>query len=163
MQNATQKLILFVRQSPGLESGNYDPRSFRAESRRIAQQKTDFFALLGALSAISNDVDAELRADGNGTGRLTWDTNSSRWDYCTGQYFCIEFRAAACRLIADAIWRLTWGKDENAMYAKRADVARMVGRSVAARWLQFPEAPKAVRGCVDAGADLRANCAANVA
>ena len=35
-------------------------------------------------------------------GRLTWD--GDKLDYCTGQYYPVEYRKAICRALASAIW-----------------------------------------------------------
>jgi hypothetical protein len=36
------------------------------------------------------------------SGRLSWD--GAKLDYCTGQYWPTEYRAAACAVLASALW-----------------------------------------------------------
>ena len=91
----------FAAQRPGLEFGNYgDVAAYRAESRRIQRQLADARALLAAVesreSITAENIMAELR------GRLTW--NGTELDYCTGQYWPVEYRAAVCSALSSVLW-----------------------------------------------------------
>ena len=110
----------WIRQRPRLDPRDYgDWSDYRADARAISRQLRDADELLYAcaLHGISEtDIAAEM------TRRLTWD--GQRLDYTTGQYWPTEYRAAACRALASALW------------AKFGPDARgMVSRGVAKRWL----------------------------
>lgn len=63
-------------------------------------------------------------------GRLSWDGKTL--DYCTGQYFCTEYRAAACAGLSLALrryWRAD-GIDVQTM------AQQCLGRGIAARWFK---------------------------
>lgn len=56
-------------------------------------------------------------------------------DYCTGQYFPTEYRAAACAVCASILW--TYWRDG----AKDSDAVRKIarnalGRGIASRWFR---------------------------
>jgi hypothetical protein len=156
-----KKLIKFVDQRPGLEFCNYgNLRAFRAEQRVVSRQKREFYKLLAGLVAVSENPDVQLFAAG-ASGRLTWDTKESRWEYCTGQYFSTEFRAAACRIVADAIWsalRAQYHHAPGSGDAMRADCAQLLGTRLAEKWFGAPLAKNrtAREKCAAASAELRA-------
>lgn len=98
-----ESLRQFAEQRPGLEFGNYaDTASYRAESRRITRQLADAKRMLLAVERMdsigADDILAHLR------GRLTWDTARGELDYCTGQYFPVEYRAAVCSAVSSVLW-----------------------------------------------------------
>lgn len=107
-QTICNALRAWINQRPGLEFGNYgDVSAYRSESRRITRQLHDARELLRAveLSGVTADMlRAAFRAY---SGRLTLVENadgSARLDYCTGQYWPTEYRAAACAVLASALW-----------------------------------------------------------
>lgn len=103
-------LYTWIQQRPGLEFGNYgDLSAYRSELRRITRQLHDARQLLRAveLSGISAEMLAESFRAFSGRLRLREDTRKpGRWilDYCTGQYWPTEYRAAACAVLASALW-----------------------------------------------------------
>ena len=124
-----QAIESWIRQRPGLDPGNYvshwadkDGRAaYRAESRAITRQLHDAQALLYAC-ALHGISEADIAAEMTERERLTWD--GQRLEYTTGQYWPVEYRAAACRALSSALW------------AKFGPDARnMVSRQVAKRWL----------------------------
>jgi hypothetical protein len=100
----------WIEQRGGLEFGNYgDVKAFRAEQRRITRQRDDARALLSAVAWRTSIDAAELRRAFNSafSGRLSIVDKLNGeigLDYCTGQYFPTEYRAAACAGLAEALW-----------------------------------------------------------
>ena len=105
-------LDAWIRQRPGLEFGNYgNAASYREESRRITRQKHDAETLLRAVrwreSITADMLAAAFRDAFSGRLTLTEKDGKARLDYCTGQYFPTEYRAAACAVLASALWNWT--------------------------------------------------------
>lgn len=105
-------LSTFIRQRPGFRPGNYmtsgaDAAGRRALRRDMLTAQRDRRAALAMLAYCEGaGIPVNLPAG----GRLTW--NGARLDYCAGQYWCTEYRAAVCRALADAIrtfWRDSFG------------------------------------------------------
>lgn len=97
----------FICQRPGFETGNYaSMRDYREDSREATRDRDDALAILRwvELSAMPPEY---LTTQ---TGRLFWDEKAKAWDYHTGQYFPVEYRAAAARLLATALW-MYWRDD----------------------------------------------------
>lgn len=102
-------LEAFIRQRPGLEFGNYgDRKAYFSEMRRITRQRHDAERLLQAAHAAhSMTADGLERGFRAYSGRLTLETRPDgavALDYCTGQYFPTEYRAAVCAVLAAALW-----------------------------------------------------------
>lgn len=99
-------LRAFINQRPGFDPRNYaDQASYRSESRaatrdlRIARQLLRQVQLRGDITA-----DAILKAARFGRLAIRDLLNPVEVDYCTGQHFPTEFRAAAARLLASVLW-----------------------------------------------------------
>ena len=134
----------FTRQRPGLKFGNYgDRKAYFAEMRRITRQRHDAERLIRAVALSS--MPAEVLADGFRaySGRLTLTEKDGRvaLDYCTGQYWPTEYRAAVCAVCAAALW--DWYRDDYTKAAKpgespgdaiRRCFRREYGARFAARW-----------------------------
>ena len=123
-------LRAFAAQRPGLEFANYgDISSCRSESRRIQRQLADARALLAAVeerdSITAENILAQL------DGRLTWD--GTELDYCTGQYWPVEYRAAVCRSLSSVLWAF-WRDCGCNRKGIRAQAARNFGRGIRDRW-----------------------------
>lgn len=125
-------LYKFIRQRPGLEFANYgDVRAYRAELRGItadlhaAERLLNFAAIYG----LGENVARELSAG----RRLTYDPKRRALDYCVGQYWPTEYRAAVARVLASAIWAY-WrdcGYDADGI---RKQARREFGRGIASRF-----------------------------
>ena len=122
-------LRAFVAQRPGFEHGNYNtPSAYRADQRKAAQQKADALALINAFpdeaarEFLEKHLDGRLRLDGEHLG------------YTPGQYWCIEYRAAVCRAVSDALRSLSWAQSQERLTETRQRMARIVGRGCANRW-----------------------------
>jgi hypothetical protein len=100
----------WINQRPGLDYGNYgEPTSYRAEVRKISRQRADALQLLRAVELRDSITAAEIaeafpRAF---MGRLSLNIaadGSVSFNYGTGQYWCTEYRAAACAVLASVLW-----------------------------------------------------------
>lgn len=142
-----QALSRWVAQRPGFDPHNYTPAGYRADSRRVAQQKADALAMLAAVSW-RTEIDAEALKYAFRhafMGRLEWGGKGLR--YCTGQYWCTEYRAAACAVLAMALWHY-WREQTPATAGKathapgvvnvgdaiRRTARNELGRGIASRW-----------------------------
>ena len=126
-----QLLSRFANQRPGLDFANYgDVSAYRSESRAITADLHDFNALASACAWRSVDIAPHLNS-----GRLTLDGMESAWslDYCTGQYFPTEYRKAACRALASALWDY-WRDGCGTGDRIRATARRELGRRIASRY-----------------------------
>lgn len=127
----TAALHRFVSQRSGIDGRNYGEsrEAFLADYRRILRDGRDARAMLRAAELCRLPETALVEA--MRSGRLTWD--GSRLEYCTGQYFPTEYRAAACRALASALW-LHWRSDAGTCETIRAEARRSLGRGIARRW-----------------------------
>jgi hypothetical protein len=67
------------------------------------------------------------------TGRLTWDDSKKRFDYCAGQYFPTEYRAAVCRALISIV--MAWGCDKCRVFGNGTNfLQHQLGRGIAERW-----------------------------
>ena len=130
-------LQIFIAQRSGITARDYFETwadsagvdAFKQDKNQIAQHGRDARAMWAQIErrniGAPDLADALRRAY---SGRLSWD--GEKLDYCTGQYFCTEYRAAACAGMALAL-RLYWRADGN-------DVQTMarnwLGRGIASRW-----------------------------
>lgn len=111
----------FVHQRPGIEPGNYGSyASYRAESRSVTQDKHDALALISAVEECDGISGADLQKAFS--GRLSCETAVSpdgctaKLEYCTGQYFPTEYRKAAARVCATALWEWRRARPEPAEF-----------------------------------------------
>lgn len=139
-ERITGAMRAFIRQRPGLDPREYgDRHGFRQESRRITQDLRQAETLLEQVELSGMTAD-ELREGFRAySGRLSWD--GGRLDYCTGQFFPTEFRAAVCAVCAAALWNYhrddyttTAKAGESAGDALRRNFRRRFGRTIAERW-----------------------------
>lgn len=132
-------LSAFFNQRPGFDPRNYDRAGYLADSRKVQRQRRDAQTLLMEVSRTESiDADALIAAARNAfSGRLTIVAKHAdprhqvaRIEYCTGQYWCTEYRAAACAVLASALWEYArehvmpenWGlRDGDRVYPPNAD------------------------------------------
>ncbi len=125
-------LLAFAQQRPGMEPGNYaTARDYRAEARQVSQDLRDVRALVAtARRCISADI---LTAPTS--GRLTWNAARGEWDYTTGQYFAVEYRKAAARLLVDHIRRDWMIRHPEVTWPESRKWARVAfGRRISSRY-----------------------------
>ena len=130
-------LDAWIRQRPGLEFGNYgDWTAYRSELRSIGKDLQHARALLRYVEW-HDSITADMILNAARSGRLSIvvDGNKVRVDYCTGQYWSIEYRPAVCRLLSSVIWHWMRANDprrSGEMIRKAA--SRELGTSIAQRW-----------------------------
>jgi len=92
-------LIDYAAQRPGLEPCNYGNwQSYKTEANEISRQWRTIGQLLDAADHHQiTDAQVIEASEWCWSGRYTWDGNS--WDYCTGQYYCVEYRAAVIAIL----------------------------------------------------------------
>ena len=124
-------LRAFVAKRPGFESANYGSlAAFRADQKRAMRDKADALALI---IAYPDDADPRFLMDVLASGnRLSLE--GDQLDYTAGQYWRIEYRAAVCRVVSDALRALSWAQSQERLAETRKRMARIVGRGCANRW-----------------------------
>ena len=126
-------LLKFARQRPRLDTAAY-----RAEVRAITAQLHDARRLLRAVEMLPVITAADIKEGfGAFSGRLSWD--GQRLDYCTGQYWPTEYRAAVCAVLARVLWEffrdgVPIGTANRGEYIRNAAI-RQLGRPLVNRWL----------------------------
>lgn len=136
-------LFKFVGQRPGLDFGNYGSLpAYRSESRRITRQRHDFRRLAREVE-LASGISAEKLVEASKSafsGRLSFVEKGDKVgvDYCAGQYWPTEYRAAACAVLAAALWDYYRAdlplETENKGDKLRAKFRRIFGASIASRW-----------------------------
>jgi hypothetical protein len=149
----------FINQRPGLNPREYmrDNRdadglaAYRSDARGITRDLHDARALLRYVE-LHPTIDAQRIIDAAGRGRLTikpvYVQNSGLYglppevagyeiDYCTGQYWPTEYRAAVARVLSDAIWK--YFREDCLKNQTGADAIRTLARKelttpIARRW-----------------------------
>jgi hypothetical protein len=120
------------------QSGDYQAsrRAFLGDYRPILKHGRDARALLDFIEN-RDEITAEniKEATRAFSGRLSLVErgDSVAADYCTGQYFPTEYRAAACAVLALAVWDY-WREDCESGEEIRKRARRRFGRGLASRW-----------------------------
>lgn len=138
-------LEAWIKQRPGLDPRDYGWgregwNAYRSESHRITQQKKDAEILLNAVrySGIKAEELAGAFKAYSGRLEIKQEGDEYKLSYCTGQYFPTEYRAAACAVLARALWdyhRPDYENNEHAGDSLRKMFKRRFGRSIQERWL----------------------------
>jgi hypothetical protein len=98
-------LVEFANARPGLDFANYgDVRAYRSDARSITRDLHAVRELASIARYECADDDIIEAAHG---GRVTLTPHADGWqvEYCAGQYYPMEYRAAVARVLASAIWR----------------------------------------------------------
>lgn len=137
-------LEAWINQRPGLDPQNYGYgregwNNYRSESRRITRQKKDAQELLVAVEYSGIKAPELLEAFRAYSGRLQikQEGEEFRLEYCTGQYFPTEYRAAVCAVLATALWdyhRPDYETSEHPGDELRRMFKRRFGASMQRRW-----------------------------
>lgn len=150
-------LHAWINQRPGLDPADYGfpaysheawkeaRRNYTSESRKITTQKHEAETLLRAVENTQISAQDLLQATRAFSGRLQITrAKNGEWqiDYCAGQYWPTEYRAAACAVLAQALWdyyREDWSKEAEEKGKTpgdmiRANFRRMFGRTVQTKW-----------------------------
>lgn len=135
LSEITSALRAFIHQRPGFEPGNYAgaPGAYRADYRKCLRDRDDALAMLAYVERASDaeNMERHLR-DALSSGRLVM-LDDGTLEYTTGQYWPTEYRNAACRVLARALWHYLAGNSADAGSVRRQ--ARLLyGRRIASRW-----------------------------
>jgi hypothetical protein len=137
MKTTIQLLRDFAHQRPNLNFADYgDVKAYRSESREIIKDLHDFNELFSlAFTRIDNLNEQLTDYLTKSSGRLTLE--NGKLQYCTGQYFPTEYRAAANRVLADLIFadyrEETNSNDPNKVYATGHEIRKAISRKVSRR------------------------------
>lgn len=134
LEQYTAALRAFILQRPGFEPANYGgcAAAYRADYARCLADRNDALALLAHVSRASAQGEMlECLREQLRFGRLC-EVNGAL-EYTTGQYFPTEYRAAACSVLARAIWHYLAG-DETDAESVRRQVRNALGKRLARRW-----------------------------
>ena len=144
--NTIELLNKFINQRAGLCFANYgDVKAYRAESREITKDRTDYYELLRiATSRYSIWIEGKQVSNFNEvltdylsktSGRLA--LKGERLEYCTGQYFPTEYRPAANRVLANLIFASYRDEIEtntpNPVYKDGEAIRKAIKRNVSRR------------------------------
>ena len=108
-QEICSLLRAFINQRPGLDFANYGcAASYRPELRGITRQRADALQLLRAVelrdSISAKDLIAPFETAFCGRLSLVETKGKLALNYCAGQYFPTEYRAAVCAVLARCLW-----------------------------------------------------------
>ena len=121
----------FVAKRPGFEPCNYygAPAAYRADSRKATEDRHDAEALIRYIE-LRGSISGEDLALALSSGRLIWD--GKELEYTTGQYWCVEYRAAVCRALTTVVWSQFLGDcadgHEGVMRAAKRNFSRRIVR-----------------------------------
>lgn len=135
----------FIAQRSGIDRRNYQrdwrdtagAAAFNADYREILRDGRDARQLLQFIAGRDGIPAENIFGASSRNGRLEWVFRGDKigLDYCTGQYFPTEYRAAACSMLAAIVWRyLCDGIEDNAADHARKAARRLFGRGLASRW-----------------------------
>lgn len=129
--NNLEKLTDLVNTRPNMQWVNYcDNSAWNSDRAKISRAKRDFDRLAFLARGLT---DKELE----NASRIAWGGRVSFMDtfavYTSVQYFAIEYRSAACAVLAEALkehYRDAGCFDDNG----RAFFTQLLGRGIARRW-----------------------------
>ena len=122
----------FIESRPGFEWANYAgaPHAYREDYATAYRHLRDGRELLRAVELSA--MPAETLLD-NLRYRLTWNAERGGLEYCTGQYYPTEYRGAACRALADALWDY-YRDSASTGDSLRRTMRNVLGARFARRW-----------------------------
>lgn len=134
------ELRTFVSQRSGIDSRDYASswrdsngiKALRSDQYKIKRDGLDARNLIKFIelrdSITVDDMLAHFK-----TGRLTWNDAKKRFDFCIGQYFPTEYRAAVCRALISII--MAWGCDKRNVFGNGTNfLQHQLGKGIAGRW-----------------------------
>lgn len=132
-------LNAFISQRSGIDGRNYggSREAFLSDYRQILKHGKQARQLLAFVS--SRSISAEdliLASQSAYSGRLSFvfRDDSAAVDYTTGQYFPTEYRAAACAVLARAVWEYFRTGCNYSPDQIRKAARREFGRGIASAW-----------------------------
>lgn len=132
-QKVLNSLNEFVNTRPGLDWRDYgDIAAYRADSRKITQQLNDARAMFRFCELFSVEFNPQVFQGAFG-GRLSINDNDYQLEYCTGQYYPMEYRAAVCAVLAYAI-KLYWRECGYDWQGIKKRAVGQFGKGASSRW-----------------------------
>jgi len=136
----------FVAKCPGFDLSNYPTiQHYRRDYYKAFKYKNAYELLLIQAERIFSieDINAALGERlKNNPGRLSYNIDQEQLQYCTGQYFPVEYRYAAFSVLLCTVWDLTRnllqeGKEEHITEPEiRAYLnKRFRGNKIALKWI----------------------------
>ncbi len=136
----------FVARRPGFDLCNYaSMKDYRSDYYRALKYKRAYESFLIQAERmfyfedLNNALGERLK---NNSGRLTYKVDRAELEYCTGQYFPVEYRPAAFGALFYTVWDLTRnllqeGKEEHITGTEiRAYLSkRFKGNKIALNWI----------------------------
>ena len=132
-------LRAWIKQRPGLDYREYgnSRECYMGDLNPIMQEKRDAERLLESVENSAMTAEELLNGFSAYSGRLQIvpDKKDGEFclEYCTGQYWPTEYRAATCAVLASALWN--YHRDENSTGdSLRKKFKRMYGIGIQKRW-----------------------------
>lgn len=100
-----ERLDTFIHQRPGFEWANYGDRRAYWNDYRVCNLHLQDARLMLRHVEWRLGITAEHMAEALRDGRRLSMSSDGTLDYCTGQYFPMEYRAAVCRVLASLLWQ----------------------------------------------------------
>ena len=132
-------LAKHINQRTGMDWRNYysdwrdteGRKAFASEYREVLRDGRDARALLSYVRRSFTITGEEVLAACKRTfsGRLSFDVSTQEFNYCTGQYWPTEYRAAACAVLVAVLWERAVASGDRRKWARNE-----FGRGIAARW-----------------------------
>ena len=128
-------LYTYAHKRPCLDFADYgNCSSYRSESRAITRDLHDARELLAAFKWRTITDEQLLSAMNSAfSGRLAWDSEKQKLNYCTGQYWPTEYRKAVCAVLATSLWAY-WREPDSTGDSIRKTAKRELSRGVYNRW-----------------------------
>ena len=105
-----ENLIRYLNARPGFEFGNYgDLAAYRADVRKATKQKHQAMELLNYIARSESLTLTAMLWEMQPRDRLSVNPETLAVEYCAGQYFPIEYRAAARSAFVQMLW--TWARE----------------------------------------------------
>lgn len=138
-QDIFDALLIFINQRTGIDARNYfsswndkeGVKAFRADYNMILKMGRDARLMLNAIKWREHAVSADVMLEILGNGRLKFYKN--KFEFCSNQYWPIEYRAAACRFLRDCYVKAVRESCKDWQEIK-ARARKELGRGVANRW-----------------------------
>lgn len=128
-----------IAQRSGIDFRNYDNReNFMEDYRPMLRDGRDARRMLEWIESRDGITAADIQSATGFNGRLEFSTGADgrlRLEYCTGQYFVTEYRAAACSMLSGIFWRYLAGQKYSA-YEIRREARGYFGSGIASRWFR---------------------------
>ena len=129
----------FISQRSGIDGRNYggSREAFLSDYRPMlkhGKQARQLLAFVSTRSISADDLIAASQSAYSGRLSFVFRDDSAAVDYTTGQYFTTEYRAAACAVLARAVWEYFRTGCNYSPDQIRKAARREFGRAIASAW-----------------------------